>query len=294
MVRSRKAGDRLFDYVNIALLALIAFTSLAPVLHNLALSFSNQAQAASGMVTIWPKGFNLASYSKIMADERFFQAFYVSAQRVVLTATLGFIVTLLLAFPLSRTTNQYALRNVWMWLLVFVMMFNGGIIPFYMVIKDLHLINSIWALVLPGLVNVFNVILVVNFFRSIPREIDESAGMDGAGPWRMLFQIYMPLSLPVLATITLFNVVNAWNEFFHGLILTTRPSHMPLQTYVQSLIVQIDPTKVTSSDLSMLLQVSDQTLNAAKIMLTMLPILIIYPFLQRFFISGIMLGSVKE
>src|SRR5690606_10825418 len=151
-----------------------------------------------------------------------------------------------MAYPLSRSSKQFAMRNPVMWLLVFVMMFNGGLIPFYMVIKNLHLMNTIWALVLPGVVNVFNVILVVNFFRYIPRELDESAAMDGAGPWYMLFRIYLPLSVPVLATITLFTIVGTWNEFFNGLIFTTSPDHMPLQTYVQSLIVQIDPTKVTA------------------------------------------------
>ncbi|GIQ63847.1 hypothetical protein PACILC2_24150 [Paenibacillus cisolokensis] len=200
-----------------------------------------------------------------------------------------------MAYPLSRSVKEFKLRNVYMWLLVFVMMFNGGLIPFYLIVKQMGLMNSFWVLVLPMIINVFNIILIVNYFRSIPKELDESASMDGAGPWYKAFRIYMPLALPVLATTTLFLIVAVWNEFMLGMIFIRNPEDVPLQTYMQQIVVRIDPNLLKSvEDVKRLASVSDKTLSAAKIFTSMLPIMIIYPFLQRYFISGIMLGSVKE
>jgi putative aldouronate transport system permease protein len=199
-----------------------------------------------------------------------------------------------MAYPLSKSSKDFRGRNVFMWILIFTMLFNGGLIPWYQTIRSLHLINSIWALVLGGSVPVFNVILVVNFFRSLPKELEEAALLDGTGPWRMLFQIYLPLAVPVLSTITLFSVVYHWNEFFNGLILTTRQERFPLQTYIQQMVVVINTTNMTEDQYKRMSELSNQTLNAAKIFIAMIPILLVYPFAQRYFISGIMLGSVKE
>lgn len=181
-----------------------------------------------------------------------------------------------------------------MWFIVFTMLFSGGLIPWFVTIKSYGLLDTIWALVLPTAVPVFNVILLVNYFRSIPKDMDEAGMMDGAGPWYMLIKIYLPLSVPVLATITLFSIVGHWNSFFDGLILMNKQEHYPLQTYIQQLVVQINTDNMTTEELRQMAQLSNKTLNAAKIVISMLPILVVYPFLQRFFIHGIMLGSVKE
>ncbi|QJC51518.1 carbohydrate ABC transporter permease [Paenibacillus albicereus] len=282
------------DTVIILILALVALTSLAPLLHTLSLSVSDQSKANAGMITVYPQGFNLDSYKQIFKDHQFLQSFWVSVKRVFLTAVLSFLVTLLAAYPLSRTTRQFRLRNMFMWLFIVVLVFNGGLVPFYMVVKGIGLYNSMWALVLPMLLNVFNVILVINFFRGLPKELDESAALDGAGPWRILFTIYLPLSLPVMATITLFIIVNTWNDYMMGLLFARDQHLIPLQTYLQSLFIQIDPTRMSSDQMIELSKVSNQTLNASKIMVSLLPIVAIYPFLQRYFITGITLGSVKE
>lgn len=285
----------MFDYGLIAFVALISLTSLFPIVHNLALSLSSPAMVTGGFVTIYPKEFTFSSYIKLMEDTVFFRTFGISVQRVVITTVLSFIVSLLMAYPLSRSAKEFKLRNVYMWLLVFVMMFNGGLIPFYLIVKQMGLMNSFWVLVLPMIVNVFNIILIVNYFRSIPKELDESASMDGAGPWYKVFRIYMPLALPVLATTTLFLIVVVWNEFMLGMIFIRSPEDVPLQTYMQQIVVRIDPNLLKSvEDVKRLTSVSDKTLSAAKIFTSMVPIMIIYPFLQRYFISGIMLGSVKE
>jgi len=295
VVRNNTLGAKMFDYGLIAFVALISLTSLFPIVHNLALSLSSPAMVTGGFVTIYPKEFTFSSYIKLMEDTVFFRTFGISVQRVVITTVLSFIVSLLMAYPLSRSAKEFKLRNVYMWLLVFVMMFNGGLIPFYLIVKQMGLMNSFWVLVLPMIVNVFNIILIVNYFRSIPKELDESASMDGAGPWYKVFRIYMPLALPVLATTTLFLIVVVWNEFMLGMIFIRSPEDVPLQTYMQQIVVRIDPNLLKSvEDVKRLTSVSDKTLSAAKIFTSMVPIMIIYPFLQRYFISGIMLGSVKE
>jgi ABC-type glycerol-3-phosphate transport system permease component len=174
------------------------------------------------------------------------------------------------------------------------MLFGGGLIPWYLVIKSLGMINSIWALVIPGAVPVFNIILVMNFLRNLPKELKEAAYIDGAGPWYLLLRIYIPLAVPALATVTLFSIVSHWNDFFQGLILMSKPENYPLQTYIQQLVVQIDLNETDSVKLEEMAKLSNKSLNAAKIFVTIIPVLIVYPFLQRYFIHGITLGSVKE
>lgn len=294
MVEDRKPSAKVFDAMNIVLLVGIGLLSLLPIWYTLCVSLSEKSAVAAGLVKIWPVGFNFKSYGQIINDKKFFHSFWVSLQRVGLGGSLNFIIVVLMAYPLSKSSKDFRGRNVFMWILIFTMLFNGGLIPWYQTIRSLHLINSIWALVLGGSVPVFNVILVVNFFRSLPKELEEAALVEGTGPWRMLFQIYLPLAVPVLSTITLFSVVYHWNEFFNGLILTTRQERFPLQTYIQQMVVVINTTNMTEDQYKRMSELSNQTLNAAKIFIAMIPILLVYPFAQRYFISGIMLGSVKE
>ena len=174
------------------------------------------------------------------------------------------------------------------------MLFSGGLIPWYQTMKTLKLTNNIWGLVLGNSLPIFNVILVMNYFRNLPKEIEEAALIDGAGPWQIFLKIYIPLSMPVIATVALFSMVYHWNEFFNGLVLSTRQAYYPLQTYIQQMIVVINTTNMNQDQIQQLNEISNQTLNAAKIFIAMVPILLIYPFLQRYFIKGITLGSVKE
>jgi putative aldouronate transport system permease protein len=176
------------------------------------------------------------------------------------------------------------------------MIFSGGLIPWYITIKQLGLIDSIWALVLPGAVPVFNVIILMNFFKQLPKEISESAVIDGAGHFTILFKIFLPLSLPSIATIALFTVVGHWNDWFSGMVLMTSPEKYPLQTYLRSIIVVRDAQTLqnaTKEQLEMLRLVSDRTLKSAQIFIAAAPVLILYPFLQKYFMKGLTLGSVK-
>lgn len=294
MVEDRTLPSRLWNGFLIVLMILISFMSLAPIIHTAAVSFSNMSAAAGGLVTFWPIGFNIESYRKIIDDPNFMNAFMVSVKRVLLGGAINFVLTVMMAYPLSRSPKEFKMRNYYMWFVLFTMLFSGGIIPLYLVVKYLGLFNTLWALVLPGAVPVFNVILLMNFFRNLPKELSEAGLIDGAGPWFMLVRIFLPLSLPALATVTLFSVVGHWNAFFDGLIYMRSEENYPLQTFIQQLMVQLPPEYLDSTNVELLEKMSNKTLNAAKIMVSMIPILLVYPFLQRYFIHGIMLGSVKE
>ena len=278
----------------VLVLALLAFSCLLPILNTVAISLSNQAKAATGQVGLIPVDFTLSSYEKLLAEATFGRAFMISLARVGLGLLLGMLTTILTAYPLSKPTTVFPMRNVYMWFLVFTMIFNAGTIPWYMQIRNLGLLNKLWALVLPCAVSSYNIILMMNFFKGIPHEIEEAAIMDGAGAWRMLAQMILPLSLPSLATIALFILVQHWNNFYDGLILMNKPSNYPLQTYIYQLTVRIDPTTISDAEtLREALKVSGLTLNASKLVVSMVPVMIVYPFLQRYFVKGLTLGAVK-
>lgn len=295
MIQSRTFGAQASRFLIILVLVLIACLSLAPIINTIMVSVSSSTAVNAGKVYFLPVDINFSSYIKILDDEKFWRAFLVSVERVALGGVINMVLTILMAYPLSRTASQFRARNVYMWIIVFTMLFSGGIVPWYMVISKLGLINSIWALVLPGAVPVFNVILLMNFFKGIPKEMEEAAFIDGAGPLKILWHIFIPVSLPSLATITLFVIVGHWNNFFDGIVLINDSHKIPLQTYLQQLNLTRDQMQNLSVEqLQQYNKISNTTLNSAKILVSMIPILLIYPFLQRYLIHGIVLGSVKE
>jgi putative aldouronate transport system permease protein len=294
MVRNKTLPARAAEAVLLLLMLLISLVSIGPVLHTISVSFSDNAAAAGGFVKLWPVGFNFESYKRIMEEPHFVNSFLVSVKRVLLGGTINLVLTIMMAYPLSRSVKEFPYRNIYMWFMLFTMLFSGGIIPLYLTVKGLGLFNTIWALVLPGAVPVFNVILLMNFFRNMPKELSDAGYIDGAGPWYMMIKVFVPLSLPAIATVTLFSVVGHWNAFFDGMIFMRSAENYPLQTYIQQLVINLNIVELDSTQAELLLKVSDKTLNAAKIVVSMVPILVVYPFLQKYFIHGIMLGSVKE
>jgi len=296
VVIDRTWRNILSSAIIVTVLAIVSIVSLVPIVHVLALSFSDKTAAAAGEVLLLPKNFSLVAYETVINDKQFFSSFWVSIQRVFLGGSIQFLMTVLMAYPLSRESSVFRPRNIYMWFLIFTMLFSGGLIPWYMTIRNLGLMDSIWALVIPGAVPVFNVILLMNFFRNLPKELDDAASIDGAGPWYTLFKLYIPLSLPALATVTLFSVVGHWNSFFDGLILINDSSRQPLQTYLNQMVVELNlsQTNLSIEQIEQLAELSNKTVNSAKIFVSMLPILILYPFMQRYFVHGITLGSVKE
>lgn len=296
MVENRSLGSRLFDYTNVVVLILLTLACLLPLWYTLMISFSEKEAVQAGYVSVYPIGFNLLSYKKILSETRFFDSLWVSTQRVALGAAFTMIVLVLMAYPLSKTSREMPGRNFIMWTLVFCMLFNGGLIPWYITMKNYGLFDSVWGLVLCGGVPIFNLILIINFIKNLPQELEEAAMVDGAGPWRYLTSILIPLIKPVLATVLLFTMVAHWNDFFQGMILSTQEKSYPLQTYIQQLVVAINAENFANLSLEQkeeMMKLNNESLNAAKIFIAMMPILIIYPFLQKYFVKGITLGSVK-
>ncbi len=283
---------RLSDIILAFASCCVALLCLIPLIYIVSLSLSDKSAATAGLVKLWPVDPTLSSYEFILKDKAFYSSLMVSIKRILIGCPINFILTVLTAYPLSKEKKEFGSRNYYMWFLLICLMFNGGLIPWYMVVNSLHITDTIWALTLPLAVPVYNVILLMNFFRGMPKDISEAAEIDGCGPWRMLFTIYIPLSLPAIATTTLFSFVNHWNAFFDGLILINTQSKIPLQTYIQQLVVPLPNNLTRPEDIINML--SQRTTNAAKIVVTMIPILVVYPFLQKYFVSGITLGAVKE
>ena len=220
----------------------------------------------------------------------------ISIERVVLGVGVNLILMIITAYPLSKSKEKLKGRNIYMIFFVITMLINGGLIPTYLLVVKLGLKNSIWSLILPGALPVYNMIILMNFMRNMPAEIEEAAMIDGAGVFRILVQIILPLLKPALATVGLFCMVSHWNDWFGGMIYMNRPENYPLQTYLQTLLQSFEQImqKSTSGDLAVLLSMMNvRTGRAAQMFLGALPIMLIYPFLQKYFTQGLVLGSVK-
>lgn len=285
---------RVFIICNTAFLTLVTLASLFPIINILALSFSSNSAAAAGWVTIFPVDFTLDSYTYILENPDFFRAFLISVVRVILGTGISLCVTVLSAYAMSQDDNRFHGRKVYRWFFLITMVFSGGMVPQFMVIKMTGLYNSLWALILPMAVQTFNIILMQNFFKGIPYALTESAELDGANHFQILFQIYLPISTPSLATVGLFTMVSHWNSWFDGMIYLSDSEKYPLQTYLRNVIQSVDTSKLDLTTVDAMNQISQRTVTAAQIFIAIIPIMLVYPFLQKYFISGMTLGSVKE
>ena len=284
-----------FDYVFLGLLSL---SCLLPLINLFAISFSARSMVDANAVSFWPKGFNTAAYEYILSNKQYFQSFGITIGRVVLGWAINLALTVLVAYPLSKDDpRMFRCRKYYTWFFLVTMVFNGGLIPTYLVVSKMQMINSFWALILPEAVPMFCVLITMNLFRGVPKAVEEAALVDGAGWFVTMFKIYLPLSKPSLATVSLFVIVNHWNAWFDGLIYMNLPEKYPLMTYLQSVVLKFDVTKITSEQLMMnpsLMEVTGRGIKGALILLCTVPILMIYPFLQKYFVSGVVMGSVKE
>ncbi|MGG4394828.1 carbohydrate ABC transporter permease [Paenibacillus thiaminolyticus] len=285
--------SRVADVTIWILLLALTLSCLFPLLNMVAISLSDNAAASANLVGLFPVNFTWSSYEKLLSDSQFWRSFMISVERVVLGLGVNMALMILMAYPLSKSSKQFRGQKVYMNIVIFAMLFSGGLIPTFMVVKQLGLLDSIWALILPGAVPIGNVILLMNAFRAVPKSLEEAAKIDGASQWRILFSVYLPVVLPTLATVMLFTIVGHWNDYFSALVYINKTSNYPLQTYIQQLSVEVqnitDPAKLAEYA-----KISDRTLNSAKIVVSTLPLLLIYPFLQKYFVSGIVVGSVKE
>ena len=207
MVENKTFLSRLFDIINVLILVLLAVSCLYPLWYTFCVSVSDKVAVSSGQVTMFPIGFNVNSYKLVMGDGKFWNSFWISVQRVLYGTVFTMVVIIMMAYPLSKNKREYKPRNAMMWILIFCMLFNGGTIPWFITVKTYDLLDTMAALVLAGSVPVFNVILLMNFFRNLPSDLEEAAAIDGAGPWRILWQIVVPCSVPVIATVVLERVL---------------------------------------------------------------------------------------
>ena len=288
-----------FDFWIFLILTILTLVTVYPILNTVAISFSDKTSAALGKVFLWPVNFNYAAYEEMIKGRQYFISFGNSAFRTVLGTFVNVLVSITMAYPLSKDKSIFPARNIYMWFVVFNMLFNGGLVPNFILVKNIGIMDSIWALVLPGAVPAFSVIMLMNFFKGIPKSLEEAALMDGANPLYVLINIIIPLSKPAIATISLFAIVGHWNAYFDGMMYINTPTKMPLQTYIQAMRINIDQLLTTATirdprELERLEQISAITFDSAKVIVAMAPLLLIYPFLQRYFTQGIVMGAVKE
>ena len=289
-------SERVFLLVNDIIMILLCLVMIYPVLFVAGRSVTPDIERALHPLRIIPATFDFSGYSFIFSSgSNIVNSYRTTILRTLVGTSLNILLTTLMAYPLSKTVREYKPRNVLMWILVFCMLFNGGTIPWFITVKNYGLIDTMAALVFSGSVPVFNVLLLMNFFRNLPKDLEEAATVDGAGPWRILWQIVVPCSLPVIATVVLFVSVGYWNEYFQGLVLMNKDVNYPLQTYIRQISVQIPVgVTLTTEQYQQLAKNSNRALESAKVFISMVPMLVVYPFLQKYFVNGITLGAVKE
>ena len=289
-------ANRIFHFVNIFILSVVSLLCVLPFINLLAISFSDSAAVAAGAVGFTPVDFTLSAYEYALKGGKFIRALFISFERVFLGVGLNLILMVLTAYPLSKTRKKVAGRNIYMVYFVITMLVSGGMIPTYLVVTGLGLKDTIWALILPGALPVYNMVILMNFMRGIPEEIEEAAAIDGASPFQILTRVLLPILKPALATVGLFCIVTHWNDWFSGMIYMNNPDNYPLQTYLQSLLQNFEQLLRTQSsqDIQALLaQMDARTGRAAQLFLGAIPVMVIYPFLQKYFTKGLVLGSVK-
>ncbi len=286
-------GEKIFNVINSIFLVLVALFCLAPMVYMLAVSLSDNAQVVAGNVTFWPKKFTTATYEYLFGYKAFWKSMGISVVRTALSLAFTLSLTVLSAYPLSKSPKKFYGRSIFAWYFFIPMLINGGLIPTYMIISRLGLIGSLWALVLPSAVTVFYVMLLLNFFRGLPEELEEAALLDGAGQWTILFRVFLPLATPALATIAVYCSLAQWNEWFNGIIYMKTPSQYPLMSYLQATVLNVDMESLSAEEQMKMASIGSDTYQAAQLFVAALPMLCIYPFMQKYFTKGLVMGSVK-
>ena len=272
------------------ILILFAILTFLPFYYVILTSISDPHQIREGELLLWPRGFDLAAYRIIMDNERFLTSFANTVTRTVLGVILNLALQLSFAYALSK--RYLPGRKFFMVYIIITMLFNGGIIPTYLIVRATGLIDTIWALVIPTALSTWNVILLRSFFENIPESLEESAKIDGANDFTIFVKIYLPLSLASVATIGLFIAVMHWNTYMDAIIYINKPELQVLQTFLRDMVVQLEMLS-TMGDMTLLNETSILSVRTAAIFLTVLPIVVVYPFIQKYFVKGVTLGAVK-
>ena len=291
---SRNWGERLFDTANLVLLGVIGLLALYPFLYTVSISLSSAAEARRDSLHLFPREVSFAAYRMLLHSPEILRGFANSVVRTVLGTALTVLATAIAAYALSRRELPH--RGLIQFLILFTMIFGGGIVPGYLLVRNLGLVDTVWALILPGLLSAFNIVIVKNFFQQIPESFHEAARLERASEWQILWRIYLPLSRPVLATIFLWTAVSHWNQWFDAMLYITDDRHQVLQNLLQRIVIESSTQLIDRgrSSPQSITAYTPETLKAATVVLTILPMLALYPFVQKYFTSGILLGGVKE
>lgn len=285
-------GEKIFYSVNYIILGLAGLLCLLPLVNLASISLSGKDAIMSGTVTLWPQEWTVESYSMLFDGTPIMNALKNSLVITVVGVGLSMVFTIFAAYPLSR--SWFYGRRFWSLAIVFTMVFQGGLIPTYLVIKQLGLVDSYGALWLPALVSTYNMMIMRSFFENIPDELVEAARIDGASEWKVLYGIMLPLSLPMIATIGLFYGVSYWNAFFNVMIYINSPIKHNLTVLIQGMVksqaVLQDINKMSTEEVN---NVTPEGIKAAGIMVMIIPMLLVYPMLQKYFVKGVMIGAVK-
>ena len=282
----------IFAVFNCAIMLLIVMVMLYPFYYVAIVSISDSMEVAKGRVHWLPVGLSFAAYEHIFSNEQFVRSFGNTLLYVTTGTLLNLFMSTLCAYPLSR--KNFPLNRFFSLLIIFTMYFSGGMIPMYILINNLNMIDTIWAIILPGSISTYNMLVMRTFFANIPESLHEAAEIDGASEWRKIASVVLPLSMPIMATMTLFYAVDHWNSWFNAMIYLNSNDKYPLQLMVRSLVIEQNSGQYYSSvGMENESAVAATTIQYAGIIASTLPILIIYPVLQKYFVKGVMLGSIK-
>ncbi len=289
----KSPAEKTFEIVNISFLLVMCAVMLIPILHVVAGSLSSGNALTHSRVGIWPVEWTVENYQVVFTNTTFWRAFGVSVFLAVAGTFINILMTVITAYPLAKTGLKG--RRAVMLFIIFTMIFSAPLIPSFLVVKTLGLLNTIWALIIPSALSAFNMILCLTFFRSLPEELFEAARVDGMNEYRILFRIAIPLSVPILVTLLLFYAVGHWNSYYSAMLYISNAALRPLQLYLYSIVAQASASDLQSgSAADVLLDLSPQGLQMATIIVATVPIVLIYPFIQKHFIKGALIGSLKE
>lgn len=291
-ITDKSLGSRLFDALLIAFMLLLVFVTLYPFYHILIVSLSNGNAVLRGEVKFWPVQFTLEAYELVFQDSAIPQALRNSVTYTIVGTAINLIMTALCAYPLARP--RFSGRTFFTWMVTLTMFFSGGMIPLYLLIIQLGMIDKIWAIVLPTAINPWNMFIMRTFFQSIHEAIYEAALLDGASEWQILWRIVLPLSMPIFATLLLFYAVAQWNDFFNALIYLNDRAKFPIQLFLRNVVIAGTFQQTAELAGGSEFAVIEQTLKYATIMVSTIPILLVYPFVQRYFVKGVTIGAIKE
>ncbi|MEK8130422.1 carbohydrate ABC transporter permease [Paenibacillus filicis] len=290
-MHKKTIGDWSLDFLIYLVLLLCGLATLLPIVNILSKAISEESAVVSGKVGIFPVGFQLDTMKYVVSSSQFLHSIGISLLITVAGTLLAILITALTAYPLSK--RHLPGISFIMLLFIFTMMFNGGIIPNYLLMKQLHLINNLWSLILPALISVFNMLVIKSYYESLPEALEESAKMDGARNLTILFRIIIPLSVPVIATIALFYAVYFWNDYFHPMLYINDAGLKPLQLYLRDIVMDADSSNAVNKSVDDMMNVSPEGIRAATVIASIIPMLLVYPYLQKHFVKGVLIGSVK-